>query len=568
MKRFLTLLAMLCCLIGLFVVTASAESAATRVDYYATVNVDGDCLVTMSINLHLEESSEGLAFPLPANASNIKMNNASVNTSRVGSYTAVYLDKATGGSRGDFPIQLSYTLNKLVTVTEDRKALRLDLPILSGFSYPIQSLNYTITLPRENNIVPDFFSTYRQNGVASDLNCMTNGSMVTGSSKSAFNDHESLSMSMVVSTDMFPGVSTYQRNGNPELIPMGIFAGIALLYWLIFLRTLPPARDRSMMPPSGVSAGEMGCRLTQCGGDLTMMVFSWAQMGYLLLHVDNRGRVLIHKRMEMGNERSLFEIRVFQALFGDRRVIDCTGLQYAKNCRRTAAMVPGERAMCKPGPGNMKVFRALFCISQAFCGICLAMNMANITVLQVLLSLLLAPFGIVTAWLIQEIAYRTHVRGKVRAHIGLACCLMWIVLGLIAGQVWIPLGACVAQIVAGYFAAYGGRRTELNRMEMAQILSLRRYLKKMPKEDIPRLLQNDPEYFFRMAPYAMALGVLKPFAAAFGKRKMDQCPYMITPLQTKRKAQEWAELMVTAADRMDARFHQMELEKWMPVKVR
>ena len=72
---------------------------------------------------------------------------------------------------------------------------------------------------------------------------------------------------------------------------------------------------------------------------------------------------------------------------------------------------------------------------------------------------------------------------------------------------------------------------------------------------------------FRGGP-AMALGVLRPFAAAFGKRKLEQCPYLVTPVQGRKTAAEWAYLMVTAADRMDARFRRTELERWLPVKFR
>ena len=566
MKRLAHLVLLLCCLMGLMAVTASAESMATRVDYYATVNVDGDCMVTMTVNLHLEESNPELMFPLPGNADKIVMNGSSVPTTRMGSYIGAHLSKATGGSRGDFSIQFAYTLSDKVSVMDDRKTLKLELPILCGFEYPIQSLNYTITLPRDNSRMPDFISTYRQSGIASDLNCIPNGSMITGSSKSAFNDHEALFMYLQADTEMFPGVSTYIRDGNPELIPMGIFAGIALLYWLICLRNLPFRKITSANPPAGVNAGELGCRLTMSGTDLTMMVFHWAQMGYILIHVDRQGRVLLHKRMDMGNERSLFEVRVFQTLFGEHRVIDATGNQYAKNRHRAAALVPGEKTMCKSS-GSTKIFRGICCVSQVFCGICVAMNMTNITVLQVLLSLLFGALGVVTAWGMQEAAYCTYVRGNSKAYIALGCVAIWGLLGLLCKQVWIPLGACAGQLFMGFFAAYGGRRTDMNRLEAAQILGLRRYMKKMPKADVPKMLHRDPDFFFRLAPYAMALGVLKPFAQMFGKRKMD-CPYLIPPVPGYRRADEWGLMLVTAADRMDARFRQMEIERWLPVKVR
>ena len=104
----------------------------------------------------------------------------------------------------------------------DKDNLKLELPLLSGFAYPISAMNYTITLPGEFTSTPDFYSTYQQNGLASELNLLYNGNMLTGSSKSDFNDHESVYMTMTLSPDMFPGVSTYQRTGNPELVPMGI----------------------------------------------------------------------------------------------------------------------------------------------------------------------------------------------------------------------------------------------------------------------------------------------------------------------------------------------------------
>ena len=58
---------------------------------------------------------------------------------------------------------------------------------------------------------------------------------------------------------------------------------LALLYWLLTLRTLPLVSSRASTAPEGITAGELGCRLTLTGGDLTMMVFSWAQLGYLLI---------------------------------------------------------------------------------------------------------------------------------------------------------------------------------------------------------------------------------------------------------------------------------------------
>lgn len=575
MKRLLALFTVCLLLGGVICIPAFAESTASLVEIMCTVNADGDCRVTTTVTLHLEAAHDQLYFPLPLEAKNILLNGANANTRKTGSAIEVDVSKITRGYVGDASMRFEYTIPEAVKVLVDpdkptaERKLQLAVPLLNGFEYPVEKLNFTVTMP--SNIMaltPEFTSIYRQTSIASDLTVNKNGTQIIGSSKSILNDHEGVTMLMVVPKEMFPSVSTYIREGNPEIIPMAICAALALVYWIVFLRTLPMIRVRTSTPPDGVTAGEMGCRLTLAGSDLTMMVFTWAQLGYILIQMDGNGRVLLHKRMEMGNERSAFENKVFKQLFGSRRMVDGTGFQYAKLCRKVAAQVPSGRSMHRGNSGNMKIFRGIACGSQVFCGICVAMNMTTIPALQILMAMILVVFGAVSAWLIQDVAYRTHLRGKVPVYIGLVCVLIWILLGLLCGQVWIPLCCSLGELLLGYFAAYGGRRSDLGRHEAGVVLGLRHYLKHLPRGDINRLLKNDPDYFFNLAPYALAMGVVNPFANAFGRRKLDQCPYLVSRVHGKRTAPEWGRLMADVADMMDAKARRMEVEKWLAVSIR
>ena len=568
MRKCLGLLTVLVLLAaGLFTLSASAENSAPRADVYCTVNADGDCLVSLSVTIHLDAGDDSLTFPLPAAATPITMNGYSASTTRSASAVHVNLSRATSGLPGDFTIRFDYMLPDVVYPIEGRK-LEMTIPIISGFSYPITSMSYVITLPTQITTLPSFTSTYRQNGIDADLDYVIKDNMITGSIRNGLNDHESFSLTMPVEQEMFPTVSTYQRTGNPEVVPMLAVLGAALMYWLLFLRTLPPPRVTANHPPEGLTAGELGCRLTLQGGDLTMLVLSWAQLGYLLIHQDGNGRVLLHKRMEMGNERSLFEVRIFGLLFGNRRVVDCSGSHYAKLCRKTAGMLPGEKTMCSSHPIHRKLFRVLCCASQSICGVCLTMNLTTITALEVLLGIVLVVLGAAFAWQIQNIAYGLFLRRKNGVWAGLVCLGLWTVLGLIAGVVLIALGSAAAQLCAGFLSAYGGRRTSLNKAETGQILALRRYLKNPPKQELERRLSLDPELFFRLAPYALAMGVMKPYAAAFGKRKLPQCPYLVTKVHGKRTAAEWADTMTAIVTLMDARYRQLEAERWTAIRLR
>lgn len=566
---------------GVLVLPASAESAASVVDLYVTVNAEGDALVTMQVMLRLESSYEKLYFPLPPNAKNITLNGSGVTTTQSSSATLVNISRITEGYMGDATMRFEYTIPEAVSVNTEsvlemlkkgqdlKDRLLLTLPLLSGFELPVENLKFTITMPAgKMTHPPAFTSVYRQDSIESDLTILPiTGSQIIGSSKTVMNDREGITMTMIVPEDMFPTVSTYVRNGNPELTPILVFAGLALLYWILTLRTLPIKRLDTSTAPEGVTAGELGCRLTLAGGDLTMMVFTWAQLGYLIISVDDNGQVLLHKRMDMGNERGPFENKIFRQLFGNRRVVDATGNTYAKLVLKTGSQVPQERNMYRGNSGNIKIFRGLACVCQVFAGVCVAMNMAPRLWLATILAVILGVFGAITGWLIQDIAYRTHLRGKVPVLIGLICIVIWILLGLLSGQVWIPMGVSLGNWAFGYFAAYGGRRSDLGRHDGGQVLGLRKYLKRLPKGNINRLLMNDPEYFFNYAPYALAMGIMGPFARAFGGRKMDQCPYLVTKVSGRRTAEEWGHLMQDTADIMDAKSRRMQIEKWVPLDI-
>ncbi len=575
MKRILTLLSVVLLLASCLCIPVSAESAASSVNLMCTVNSEGDCLATMTVNLRLEAAMDKLYFPLPLNAKNISLNGSPVSTSKSAAATLVDISKLSKDYVGELALRFEYTLPEAVQITkinegekDEKWVLMLTIPLLSGFDYPVETLNFTITMPPgKMTHRPTLSSIYRQTSIESDIPFQIAGSQIIGSTKTVMNDHEGVVLTMIVPETMFPTVSTYVREGNPELPYIIAFAVIALLYWILTLRTWPIFRMQTSTPPEGITAGELGCRLTLSGGDLTMMVFSWAQLGYLYIAMDDRGRVLLHKRMDMGNERSKFENNIYKMLFGTRRVVDATGYTYAKLVRKVQRMVPQERSMYQKNSGNVRIFRAFACVSQMLCGVCVAMNMTGILPLAILLAIILAPFGMVTAWLIQDVAYRTHLRGKTPVLIGFVCLLIWIALGFLCGQIWIPLCCSLGQWLYGYLAAYGGRRSDLGRHDAGQVLGLRRYVKRLPKEDIGRFLKNDPDYYFNYAPYALALGVINPYSKSFGQRKLENCPYLITKTTGRHTAEEWGHVLADVADLMDHKARRMQIEKWFAVKV-
>ncbi len=552
--------------------TVRADSAASSIQIYASVNEDGVADVTMTVRLRMEAAVDSLYFPLPLNATDIRMNDGGVNSTRGTNAVLVKLDNDVTNYVGDHVLTFKYKIPNVVKPVVDEKTgksrLTLDLPLLCGFEYPVGSVSLTVMLPEPIEGRPVFKSTYHQDNIDKILSVSVSNNMITGLITQQLKDHETLSMTMVVPDSMFDGVNNYVRVGNPEIVPMLIFALAAIIYWILFLRGYPLLRVRRNSPPEGVTAGELGSRLTMAGTDLTAMVLSWAQMGYILIQLDDRGRVWLHKRMDMGNERNGFEVKTFQTLFGRRDIVDGTGPRYASVALKLRRLNPARKTMMNPKCGNMLIFRLLMAAVQLICGVCFAMNFTGKIAFQVLLALVLAVLGGVTAWLIQEGLFRLHLRFKLPLILSLALSLGWVGLGIWAGQWVIGLCSVLAELLAGLMAAYGGRRSELGRQNASMILGLRHYFKTVDRADLKRIQENDPEYFYNLLPYALALGVETAFARRFGNQKMGACPYFTCGVKNKLTAEEWTRFFRETVSILDERWQRMEVDKYAAIWLR
>lgn len=552
--------------------TVRADSAASSIQIYASVNEDGEADVTMTVRLRLDAAVDVLYFPLPLEATDIKLNENNASYTRGTNSQQVKLDQSVTNFVGDHVLTFKYRIPGVVKMVEDpqtnKSKLTLNLPLLCGFEYPVQSVSLTVMLPEVIEGRPVFKSTYHQDNIDKILSVTVSNNMITGLITQQLKDHETLSMTMVVPESMFDGVSTYVRVGNPEVIPMLICAAAALIYWLLFLRCYPLLRQRSNNPPVGLTAGEISSRLTMAGADLTCMVLSWAQMGYILIRLDDRGRVWLQKKIDMGNERSAFEVKTFRALFARRDVVDGTGSRYATLARQIKAVNPSRKTMSHPKCGNMLIFRCLMCGVQLFCGVCYAMNFTGLIAMQVILALMLGALGAWTGWMIQGGMYRLHLRWKAPLYLSLGLSVAWVLMGIWSGAWIVGLCSVLVQLLAGLMAAYGGRRSDLGRQNAALILGLRHYLKTVDRAELKQIQKNDPQYFYKMLPFAIALGVEKSFAKRFAKDGLPGCPYFDCGVKSKMTAEDWTRFLRETARILDERHRRMEIEKYAAIWVK
>ena len=554
MRKILMVLFLLLCCAGLCL-PVLADSSISTLDSDVNVQSDGSCTVVISADLVLEEVVESLSFPIPMDATGVSLNGESVSPNQSGQTHSVNLKPITGGSPGQFHFTLRYSLPAVVSVGS--KEMTLKLPLLQGFAYPVESLNFTLTLPGEFPEEPVFTSSYYQENIRSQLELTINGNTLTGSAQK-LKDHESLWLQMPVSEAMFPQPAAAARALGKIDLAVGIVALLAIGYYLITMRPRLPRRFTRASAPDGICAGDLALWLTGDGIDLSLMVVTWAQLGYLRIQVDDGGRVLLHKRMEMGNERSQFENRCFKLLFGRRRIVDGTGYHYAMLCRSLRSKTPRIREIYRRHTGNPKIFRCLCTISALLSGIILAGGLsAHSTFLRVLLAMVTALFSVS----IQAGGASIPLRRKTPLFLGLICAGIWLLLGVFASDAVTVCLMVIFQFLAGMSIAYGGRRTELGQQAMEQILALRRYMRKVSKQELHQILKHNPSYFHQLAPYALAMDVDRAFARRFARLRLGECTYLVSGMRGQMTAAEWAKLLRTTVQTLDQKANRLPIDR-------
>ncbi len=559
MRRFASFMVALILILTL-AVSASAATGASKLSSFAAVSSDGSCHIAMTVTIHIEQAVDKLYFPVPGNATGVSLNGSRVSASKSGDVRRINLSRLARNVVGDITASIQYSLHDVIHTTE-AGTLEMQVPLLAGFEYPVEILEFSVSLPGAVDALPGFVSGYHQARIEEDLTYTVDGATVTGTSVRALKDHETLTMTMAVTEEMFPRSIVQTQNYDMGITAMWICGALALLYWLIAMWNLPVWPQSCTEPPQGFNAGQLGSIAAGQGTDLTLMVLSWAQLGYIHIHVDRHNRVVLHRQMDMGNERSEFEQRCFHKLFGKRQSVDTTGYQYAQLQRIIGKRADGMKELLSPHTGNSRVFRAVASGIGLFGGGSLAVALAGGAALQGLLIFVLAIAGSVSGWFMQDFGAAVFLLHRRKRTVSLVLSGFWLLLSLVAGAFSVGLQMVGLLLVAGIFLAWGGRRTPLGRQTLAQVQGLKRYLRTADKAQLQRICETDPDYFFRLAPCALALGRMDAFARRFGSKKLDRCPYLTTGTAGQMTAQQWSAILRRTVDAMNDRAEKLPLEK-------
>ena len=162
---------------------------------------------------------------------------------------------------------------------------------------------------------------------------------------------------------------------------------------------------------------------------------------------------------------------------------------------------------------------------------------------RIILMILFGMLAVTASWYIQGGMNCLHLQNKAGLFLSLGCGAAFVIIGMVSGCAGIAAVAVGANLVFGLAAAYSGKRTEQGNQIRDEIFGLRRYMRKVTKPELLRIVRSNTDYYYELAPYALALGVDKRFASRFGGLRQSSCTWLVTGMDSASTASEWYGLL-------------------------
>ena len=364
-KRIITLFLAIVCALALCVTAGAADtSVITDMKTDCVVDAAGSCQITQTVTIDIAGTEDTIELPLAAGAKRISVAGYKYKKTTQDGYTVLVLS-SNGGFAGSRTFTISYTVSGLVSKQD--KIQTLTLPLLAPkWNWAINSYDFTITLPASFEGYPTFTSGYYGDVIEDYMNFTVREGMIGGTISTALKDHESLTMTLDVGEGYFAGRYASWSSGWVETALVIVFSVLALLYWALTLRSRPLRVSSRTAPPDAAAPSDLPYLLAGGAPDFNMLICHWAALGYLTIEMDEKGHVLLHRQVIMGNERKRLEYKIFSALFSRGEICDGASLPYKKTAQQAMRAIERywDKRLYARTSGNPRIMKGLCALAM------------------------------------------------------------------------------------------------------------------------------------------------------------------------------------------------------------
>ncbi len=524
MRRYLLLFL---CILLLCGSVSAANNKITKMDAQVQVDSEGVCRITVAADVQFTDGTQRFVFPLGKDADDITASGASFEEERNGDVDCIVFQNPMGFS-GKQSFLCSYTLPCALTESSSGQHFSLQLPT-EGWDYAISDFQLTVNFPYDISDYPSWSSAYYGDVIDNYLSIQVNGSTVTTVSNVEFKDHETLTMKLDFPAETFDLRHLAGQTTSVVRLMFWSMLLLSLAYWFLRMKA-PLLRERSEeVFRFDSSAGEVPCQLFGLLPDLGALLAYWGSLGYILICKTRRGNITIEKQMEMGNERSTAERRIFSAMFRSSDSCDLDSPRFlAANAEAAVLRSHWLRRVYKSGSGQPRILRILTLLAGLFMGILLFDLWLPASPSRWVWLPLLSVLTVLLCGLVQSALSHIYRRDWwIYLPLGIVSLLLLLIFAGNAGCLPLMLLNLLLQLGCAYVTLFGASRSTPGEELLDQLLGLRRFLLRTGKEELQHHIRSDSQYFYRTLPYAEIFGIGPLFSRRCAELSKESCLWLI-----------------------------------------
>ena len=120
---------------------------------------------------------------------------------------------------------------------------------------------------------------------------------------------------------------------------------------------------------------------------------------------------------------------------------------------------------------------------------------------------------------------------------GILSGLLMLIVSRLGGGTLTVLLAIALNAFTGIATRHGGKRTDSGNKLVEQAIGFRRYLRRAGEKRLIATQKRDGQFFYKLLPYAEAVGMGAAFAKKFGDTMLDGCDWYETAEPLPRTAE-------------------------------
>ncbi len=401
---------------------------------------------------------------------------------------------------------------------------------------PIDNFTFTITMPKEFDTSKVGFSLGGEGASGynpGDLEYSVSGNVISGRVTRTMQPYEGLSIRLELPNGYFVGARQDNGPTSSLIVVSLILLGIALLLAALFIRKKKPVQTVEFYPPEKMTSADVGYVIDGIveDKDVVSLIIYWADKGYLEIHQRDKSKdMILKKKKDIPSTANQYEKTMFDSIFAGKTTTSTSELKYKfyDTLTATKAMVRSKYQSAE----NL-VFTRKSVAMQNLMAFLASLPMTVMTFMNLYNQTFDMIFSVIVGAIVLAIGYAlvaVYIKSietwlsakrstKVKTLVGWAfgTAVFYLLIVLLSYEVF-SLTAFLPVVVAlaiTFIAPHFRTWTEQGVLWAGRIMGLKNFIQTVELDKLKMMVNENPQYFYNILPYAYVLGVTDKWSKQF-----------------------------------------------------